>query len=136
MPLFGLHLVRGLKNIHIKTKLPHPKNVVQLLSSYSYTFMLLRQKCKVLTLAVSLCELDFNLTPTNPFPVQVVKRILCISDIFKRSVLLRPFILKFGHLGHRATHMHNKASRCQHSLTILSKHTKLLDLDECSQKFW
>lgn len=36
-------------------------------------------------LAVSLGELDLNLAPANPFPVQVVKSVLCIPDIFKRD---------------------------------------------------
>lgn len=60
-------------------------------------------------LAVSLGELDLNLAPANPFPVQVVKSILCIPDIFKRAVLLRPFIFKLGTLGQKedCTHMRN-----------------------------
>lgn len=37
-------------------------------------------------LSVPLGELDFDLTPTNPFVVQVVKSILCIPDIFKLNV--------------------------------------------------
>jgi len=37
-------------------------------------------------LAVSLGELDLNLAPANPFPVQVVKSVLCIPDIFKLNV--------------------------------------------------
>lgn len=46
------------------------------------------------TLSVSLGELDLDLTPTNPFTVQVVQSVLCIPHIFKRAVLLRPFILE------------------------------------------
>lgn len=59
------------------------------------------------TLAVSLGELDLDLTPTNPFPIQVVKSIFCIPDIFKHAELLRPFILKLVKLGQEAAHMHN-----------------------------
>lgn len=58
----------------------------------------------VYTLSVSLGELDLDLTPTNPFTVQVVKSVLRIPHIFKRAVLLRPFILIFGQLGQRRLH--------------------------------
>lgn len=37
-------------------------------------------------LSVPLGELDLNLTPTNPFMVQVVESVLCIPDIFKLNV--------------------------------------------------
>lgn len=36
-------------------------------------------------LAVSLCKLDLNLAPANPFTIQVVKSIFCIPDIFKHE---------------------------------------------------
>ena len=59
----------------------------------------------VLTLPVSLGELDLDLTPTNPFTVQVVKSVLCVTHIFKRAELLRAFILKFEMVGQIMLHI-------------------------------
>ena len=59
----------------------------------------------VLTLSVSLGKLDLDLTPTNPFTVQVVKSVLCVTHIFKHAELLRAFILKFEMVGQRMLHI-------------------------------
>lgn len=59
-------------------------------------------------LSVSLSKLDLDLTPTNPFTVQVVKSVFCIPHIFKCATLLRPFIFLISRVGtEKSAHMHN-----------------------------
>ena len=60
------------------------------------------------TLSVPLGELDLDLTPTNPFMVQVVKSVLCIPDIFKCSCIVKGFYFEMWRVGtEKAAHMHN-----------------------------
>lgn len=87
------------------------------------------------TLSVSLGKLDLDLTPANPFAVQVVKSVLCVSHIFKRAVLLRPFIFQILESRdreklHTCTTIIKKQKK---SLTAAVYETQPLDLDQLSQ---
>lgn len=46
-----------------------------------------------LTLSISLCKLDLDLTSTHPFSVQIVQSVLCVTDIFEHAVLLRFLVI-------------------------------------------
>ena len=43
------------------------------------------------TLAVSLGELDLDLTAADPLAVQVVERVLCVADVLERARRVKAF---------------------------------------------
>ena len=54
--------------------------------------MEITRKKSLLTLPVALCELDLDLSPAHPLPVQAVQGVFGVPDVLERATAVKDFV--------------------------------------------